>query len=283
MLACYEKYLGKYPFWNDGYALVETPYLGMEHQSAIAYGNKYKTGYSGTDFSRIGLDFDYIVIHETAHEWWGNSVSCNDIADMWIHESFATYTEAIYVECMFNKETALKYVNAKKSTVGNAKPIVGIYGVNEEGDGDMYNKGMLFLNTLRHVVDNDAIWWPLIKNMCDTTFKMKNIGYEDVLSYFNQKTGRQLGPVFEQYLKYPKIPTLEYRLKKQKGKKYKVSYRWNTDVAGFNLPVFISTNNGKEYKQFDCNNDWQEMKVNLAKAGAFKVNEEWMYINVKEQ
>ena len=159
MMQCYEKFLGPYPFPRDGYKLVETPYLGMEHQSAIAYGNQYKTGYNGNDFSRIGLDFDYIIIHETGHEWWGNSVSCADLADMWIHEGFCTYSESIYVECLFDRKKSLQYINAKKASVLNAAPIKGPYtGVNEEGDGDMYTKGSLLLNTLRTVVNSDLLW-----------------------------------------------------------------------------------------------------------------------------
>lgn len=281
MLTCYEKYLGKYPFWRDGYALVETPYLGMEHQSAIAYGNQFKTGYAGIDFSRIGLDFDYIIIHESAHEWWGNSVSCRDLADMWIHESFATYTESIYVECMYGTDMAMRYINAKKQGVSNKSPIVGKYEVNEEGDGDMYNKGMLFLNTLRHVVNNDTLWWSLIKGMCDTTFKMKNIGYSDVVNYFNTKTGMNLSPVFDQYLRYSSIPVFEYHLTKTKGKTYNLSYRWNTDVKGFEMPVFISTHDNT-YKSIAVSNDWHTQAVHLTKETDFKVNEEWMYIAVKK-
>lgn len=282
MLACYEKYLGKYPFWNDGYALVETPYLGMEHQGAIAYGNKYKTGYAGIDFSRIGLDFDYIIIHETGHEWWGNSVSCYDIADMWIHESFCTYTEAIYVECMYGYETAMRYVNAKKITVGNKNPIVGIYGVNEEGDGDMYNKGMLFLNTLRHVINDDRLWWSTIKCMSDTVFKMKNIGYDDVVNFFNTKTKRNWNAVFEQYLKHASVPVFEYSLKKVKAKTFELKYRWNADVKGFALPVFISTG-GNAFNQLATTDEWQTTTLQLDKESNFKVNDEWMYIGVKKE
>jgi aminopeptidase N len=282
MLSCYEKFLGKYPFWNDGYALVETPYLGMEHQSAIAYGNKYKTGYAGTDYSRIGLDFDYIIIHESAHEWWGNSVSCSDLADMWIHESFATYTESIYVEYMYGTEMALKYINAKKPHIENKKTIVGIYGVNEEGSGDMYSKGALFLNTLRHIVNNDTLWWATIKCMSDTAFKMKNIGYDDVVAYFSSKTGRQLAPVFEQYLKNPKIPVFTYQLKKS-GKDYLFKYKWKADVNNFNMPVFISANGGTTYKQIDCTDGWKEMKLTLKSPDDLKINDDWMYIEIQKE
>lgn len=260
MLLCYEKYLGKYPFMRDGYALVETPYLGMEHQGAIAYGNKYQTGYAGKDFSKIGLDFDYIIIHETGHEWWGNSVSCRDIADMWIHEGFCTYTEAIYVECMFGKAKAKEYINAKRSSVRNKAPIQGSYGVNEEGDGDMYNKGMLMLNTVRNIVGDDELWWQIIKGISDTAFKMKVTDADEIISYFNKKSGQNLSAVFSQYLKYPKLPTLVYSLKR-KGKNCKLTYSWETDVANFQMPVFVYVqkklhrldgNNKKLTKSFSC-------------------------------
>ncbi len=281
MLKCYEKYLGKYPFWKDGYALVETPYFGMEHQGAIAYGNRYLTGYAGSDHSRIGLDFDYIIIHETAHEWWGNSVSCSDIADMWIHESFATYTESIYVECMYGKDTALKYINAQKSHVGNKSAIAGIYGVNEEGAGDMYAKGSLFLNTLRTIVSNDELWLRMIKGMCDTAFKMKNIGYGDVVSYFSSKSGKNLSPVFEQYVKYRSIPVFEYKLKKLKKGEFELSYHWSADVEGFEMPVYISDHSETD-KRIDCSSRFQTVKVKLKKADDFKVNNYLMYIETRE-
>lgn len=282
MLKCYEKYLGKYPFWNDGYALVEAPYLGMEHQGAISYGNKYLTGYAGTDYSRIGLDFDYIIIHESGHEWWGNSVSCKDIADMWIHESFCTYTESIYVENMFGRDTALKYINAHKAHIGNREPVVGLYGVNEEGDGDMYSKGSLFLNTLRSVVNDDKLWWSTIKGMCDTTFKFKNIGYEDVVNYFNRETGRDLSAVFEQYLKFSKIPVFEYRLKKKKKGEFSLSCHWVTDAKDFKLPVIFSTGE-KENQYLNTGNEWQTVSIKLKKDSDFKVQDDLMYVEVKRE
>lgn len=281
MLKCYEKYLGKYPFWNDGYALVETPYLGMEHQSAIAYGNKYRTGYSGFDFSRIGLKFDYIIIHESAHEWWGNSVSCYDLADMWIHESLATYTESIYVDCMYGPDTSLLYINAKRSTIGNKKTIVGKYGVNEEGDGDMYNKGMLFFHTLRHIVNDDPKWWSIVKGMCDTTFKFKNIGYQDVVNYFDQKTGINLSPVFDQYLRHAKIPVLDYSLKKAKGHTYTFSYKWITDENEFSMPFFISTGTGADI-HITGNNNLQSTTVTLPNVKAFKIRDDLGYFNINK-
>jgi aminopeptidase N len=260
MLSCYEKYLGKYPFYRDGYALVETPYLGMEHQGAIAYGNKYKKGYSGMDRSGQMLPFDYIIIHETGHEWWGNSVTSADIADMWIHESFCTYSEAIYVECLYGYDTAMTYVNALKSTVANTKPMIGTFGLNREGHSDMYVKGMLFLNTLRHVVNNDDLWWPMIKNMSDTTFKYRITNYEEVVSFFNEKTKLNLTSLFEQYVKNAGLPVLEYSIKSSR-KKVCFKYRWNANVTDFNMPVELKV--GQEKIRLMPSGKWQKTQFSV--------------------
>jgi len=238
MLACYEKFLGKYPFPKDGYALVQTPYLGMEHQGAIAYGNKFRTGYLGSDRSGQQLDFDYIIIHETGHEWWGNSVTAGDIADMWIHESFCTYSEAIYVECMHGYDTAMTYVNALKNTVQNNTSMMGIYGVNHEGHYDMYVKGMLFLNTLRHVVNNDELWWSTIKTMSDTVFKHSITNYDLVVDFFEKSTKMELKPIFDQYVKRSALPVLEYSAKKQRHSTT-LRMRWITPVENFRMPITL--------------------------------------------
>jgi aminopeptidase N len=279
MLACYEKYLGKYPFWNDGYALIETPYLGMEHQSGIAYGNRYKQQYLGMDRSGQKLPFDYIIIHESGHEWWGNSVSCKDIADMWIHESFCTYSEAIYVECMHGYDTAMKYVNALKSTVSNTSPIIGTYGINREGHSDMYVKGMLFLNTLRHVVNDDDKWWSMIKTMCDTTFRYKVVDYGDVVNYFNNKTGLNLDPVFDQYVKHASLPIFTYKLKK-KGKHYLLKYRWQAEVTAFNMPMDVEVK-GKKIRLFP-GYKWKKIKLDMQRADEFRMDENVCYVRRKQ-
>lgn len=280
MLACYEKYLGKYPFWRDGYALVETPYLGMEHQGAIAYGNKFKTGYAGMDRSGMKLKFDYIIIHETGHEWWGNSVSARDLADMWIHESFCTYSEAIYVECMHDYDTAMTYVNALRTTVANKQPIIGTYGINREGHSDMYVKGMLFLNTMRHVVNNDDLWWSMIKNMSDTTFKMSGVDYTEVVKFFNEKSGLNLSPVFEQYVKYPAIPRFQYKLKK-KGDAYELSYRWMAEVKDFEMPLDVFVAGKKQRLQPTMK--WKKEILSMSGEGEFKVNEREFYVKVDRE
>ena len=238
MLACYEKFLGKYPFPNDGYALVQTPYLGMEHQGAIAYGNKFRKGYLGSDRSGQKLEFDYIIIHETGHEWWGNSVTAGDIADMWIHESFCTYSEAIYVECVHGYDTAMTYVNALKKTVQNKASIMGIYGVNHEGHYDMYVKGMLFLNTLRHVVNNDELWWNTIKSLSDSTYKHRIADYNGIVKFFEGKTHLPLAPLFEQYVKHPEIPVLEYSSKKSKNGTT-LRMRWVSQTDNFAMPITL--------------------------------------------
>ena len=164
MMDCFQTKFGEYPFKSDGYKLVETPFLGMEHQSAVAYGNKYTNGYLGRDLSGtdVGLLFDYIIIHESGHEWFGNSITSKDIADMWIHEGFTMYSENVFLECQFGKEKAEKYINGIQQNVMNDKPIIGPYGVNKEGSGDMYYKGALMLNTIRNIVNDDLKWWRLI-------------------------------------------------------------------------------------------------------------------------
>lgn len=256
MLACYEKFLGEYPFPDDGYALVQTPYLGMEHQGAIAYGNKFRTGYLGSDRSGMNLPFDYIIIHETGHEWWGNSVTAADLADMWIHESFCTYSEAIYVECMYGYDTAMTYVNALKNTVQNKASIMGLYGVNKEGHYDMYVKGMLFLNTLRHVVNNDSIWWSAIKNMSDTTFRHTSTDYASVVHFFEQRSQLHLAPIFEQYVKHASLPVLEFTSSKSR-KGALLRMRWKANVSDFSMPVTLLVEGHK--LRFDVGEHWTKV------------------------
>ncbi|MFT4969406.1 MAG: aminopeptidase N [Chitinophagales bacterium] len=280
MLGCYETYFGKFPFWKDNYKLVETPYLGMEHQTAIAYGNNYKTGYNGYDFSRIGLDFDYIIIHETGHEYWGNLISAEDIADMWIHEGFCTYSEALYVECMYDYQKGQDYVNAKKPSIGNKHPMAGIYDVNVEGDGDMYNKGMLFLNTLRHVVNDDKLWFDLLMEMTTEKFAYQTVNANDVMFYFNKKTGLNLTPIFMQYVFFKDIPSLYYNLEKKKGKKYTLKYKWQTDVADFGMPIELKI--GNEVVRLDASNDLQVYDFVNKKKSKFSLEQNKFYIKVKK-
>jgi aminopeptidase N len=216
--------------------LVETPYLGMEHQSAVAYGNKYQNGYLGTDLSGtgVGLLFDFIIIHESGHEWFGNSITSKDIADMWIHEGFTCYSESVYLECQYGLEKAQIYINGLKNNIRNDAPIIGQYGVNEEGSGDMYYKGALMLNTIRHIINNDVKWWKIILDYSNT-FKHKIIDTETVIAYFNKQSGMDLTPVFNQYLRYATIPTLDLKIEKNK-----LSYRWKAYEPNFTMPIDIT-------------------------------------------
>lgn len=279
MMKCFEQYLGRFPFWRDGFALIETPYLGMEHQSGIAYGNNYRTGYNGQDYSGIGLDFDYIIIHEAGHEWWGNNLTTADIADMWVHEGFCTYSESLYVECLYGKETALKYINAKKPWIGNKAPIIGPYGVNREGDGDMYSKGAFILNTMRSIIDNDELWFSLIKGL-QTDYQYSIVTQDTILQYFNRKTGKDFTAFFKQYLFYPQIPTLEYKLNKQKGDTYELTYRWQADVPDFAMPVKYNQN-GKLIWLYPTTN-WQTLTLKNLKNNELLIAEDLFYIKVNK-
>ena len=239
MMDCFQSKFGKYPFYTDGYKLVETPYLGMEHQSAVAYGNKYINGYLGTDRSGtgIGLLFDYIIIHESGHEWFGNSITSKDTADMWIHEGFTCYTENVYVECRYGYEKGQQYVNGCKGNIDNASPIIGPYGVNKEGSTDMYEKGALLLNTIRHIVNNDDKWWKILLKYSET-FRFKIIDTETVINFFNNETGMNLTAVFNQYLRHKNIPELLVSFDKRKH----LILKWNTDEPNFVMPVEVEIN-----------------------------------------
>ncbi|WP_291275295.1 M1 family metallopeptidase [Flavobacterium sp.] len=266
MMDCFQSKFGKYPFWEDGYKLVETPYLGMEHQSAVAYGNKYKKGYMGYDISGTGagLFFDYITIHETGHEWFGNSITSKDIADMWIHEGFTTYTESVFIECLKGYEEAQKYINGQSRSVRNDRPVIGQFGVNKEGSGDMYYKGALMLNTIRHIINDDTLWWKLLYTYAET-YKKQIIDTPTVLAFFNKETGLDFTKVFEQYLTTTKIPKLV--LDKQ-GKTLK--FYWENCVDQFNMPVAIMIK-GKEIRlqpttnsqelTIDENTSWNDIEV----------------------
>ena len=255
MMDCFQSKFGTYPFKNDGYKLVETPYLGMEHQSAVAYGNEYLKGYLGNDLSGtgVGMLFDYITIHESGHEWFGNSITSKDIADMWIHEGFTQYTEIVFIECQFGYEQAMKYAFGLQRNVRNQSPIIGFYGVNKEGSGDMYPKGALLLNTLRHIVNDDAKWWKILLQYSET-YKHKIIDTQTVIDFFSKAMEMNLTPIFNQYLKHGDIPKLEFR-----STKNGVEYRWLTDEKNFEMPVEVNIND--KIVRLLATNNWQSLKV----------------------
>ena len=255
MLKIYEDLFGKYPFWNDGYKLVEAPYLGMEHQSGIAYGNKYKNGYLG--HQPKGVDFDYIIIHESGHEYWGNSVSMQDLADMWIHESFCTYTESLYAERMYGKEVAINYLKSQRIRMSHDEPIVGEFGINQEGSGDMYNKGAWMLHTVRNVVANDSLWFKVIKAFA-LEFKLRSTNSKEVLAWFESKLGYDVKIIMERYLFSASIPVLEYKEKKGLWRK-SIEYRWKSEADGFKLP--ISFEDKKRSKILTPSQKWNSIRV----------------------
>ena len=277
MLTCYQSKFGTYPFKEDGYKLVETPYLGMEHQSAVAYGNKYLKGYMGSDLSMtgIGLLFDYITIHESGHEWFGNSITSKDIADMWIHEGFTQYTEIVYIECQFGYEKAMKYCKGLQKNVSNDKPIIGNYGVNNEGSGDMYPKGALMLNTLRHVINNDELWWKIILKYSET-YRHKIIDTETVIAFFNNESGMNLRPIFNQYLRETTIPKLELRKSKKK-----FEYRWTSTNPDFTMPIDIKIN-GEELRIYPTN-DWTKSKQKIKNLEEVEVLTSEFFVKVNKE
>ncbi len=241
MLTAFEHWFGPYPFYEDGYKLVEVPYLGMEHQSSVTYGNGFKNGYHGMDISNSGwgLKFDFIIIHESAHEWFGNSITYQDIADMWIHESFAAYAENLYVEYYFGKEAGSEYVLGTRANIRNDKPITGIYNVNYEGSGDMYYKGSNMLHTLRQIVNDDEKWRGILRDL-NKDFYHQVVTGAQIENYLSAKTGINLKRFFDQYLRDVRIPVFEYYTKGNY-----LFFRWNNCVAGFNMPLKIYIS-GKE-------------------------------------
>ena len=274
MMDCFQSKFGKYPFAEDGYKLVETPYLGMEHQSAVAYGNKYQNGYLGNDLSDtgVGLLFDYIIIHESGHEWFGNSITSKDIADMWIHEGFTMYTEVVYVECLYGYEKAMTYMNGMRQNVRNEKPIIGSYGVNNEGSGDMYPKGALFLNTLRHVVGNDVKWWAMLLKYSES-YRHQIIDTPTVVNFFNTESAMNLTPIFNQYLKHLGTPSLDIRIKKNK-----LEYRWRAAENDFAMPVDILVA-GKKIR-IEPTTVWKKSDISVAKLSEVTVLADGFYIDV---
>jgi aminopeptidase N len=277
MIEVFQKYFGEYPFKKDGYKLIEVPYTGMEHQSAVTYGNRFANGYMERDWTGVGVSmkFDFIIIHESGHEWFGNSITGSDISDMWIQEGWTTYAECVYVEGMFGREDALKYTNGYKPKVKNQQPIITTREMNQTPSQDQYFKGALFLHTLRSVIDNDKRWWKLIYDY-STHFKYRNILTEDVVKFFNQKTGKNLTPIFDQYLRQAALPVLELRFQENEGS---VSYRWKANVKEFAMPVKVGSKTN--WQVIQPTTEWQIMKTSLKKE-EFEVATDLYYIEVSK-
>jgi len=277
MLEAFEHYFGEYPFKKDGYKLIEVPYSGMEHQTAVTYGNHFANGYLQRDWTGVGISprFDFIIIHESGHEWFGNSITAADRSDMWIHEGWTTYLECLYVEYRWGREDGLKYTNGYKAKVKNDRPIISERGVNATPPQDQYFKGALFLNTLRSVVDDDKKWFALLHDLYQH-FKYQNILTEDIVAFFNQRTGMNLTPVFDQYLRHTAIPTLELKFDESKGE---VAYRWKADEKGFAMPVKVGSAN--RWQKIQPGTEWRTMKTPLTK-DEFGVATNLYYINVSK-
>lgn len=269
MLACFERWFGPYPWYEDGFKLIETPHLGMEHQSAVAYGNGYVNGYRGTDLSGTGhgLQWDYIIIHEAGHEWFGNNITSTDLADMWVHEGFTTYSEGIYTECQQGKEAGAAYIIGERQQISNAGPVQGThFGVSQEGSGDMYFKGASMLHTIRQVVDDDERWRGILRGL-NATFGRQAVTGAQVQEYMSREAGIDLSRVFRQYLTTTRVPVLEYRI--QAGT---LSYRWTNVVPGFDMPVRVTLAPGA-FERIRPTEQWQTMPVRGVTAASFRVDE----------
>jgi aminopeptidase N len=276
MLGAYEKYFGPYPFPRDGYKLIECPHTGMEHQSAVAYGNHWLGGYRGNAPSAEGLKFDFIIIHESAHEWWGNNVSCSDHADMWLHESFGAYAESLFVEDQYGRDKALKYINGKRFNVRNDRPIIGQYGLNREGSGDMYDKGQLVLNTLRDVIDDDPRWFSILHGL-QQTYSHQAISATNVFDYIREHAGKDLTGFFEEYFQHTNVPKLIV-MTQQTGDGATVRYRWQVDVPDFRMPIKVTLHPGK-YEFIVPTTSWQTNTLHGVAPEDFKIADDLFFVD----
>ena len=275
MLKAFKHYFGEYPFIKDGYKIIQVPYSGMEHQTAVTYGNGFTNGYLNKDWTGVGVSmkFDFIIIHESAHEWFGNAVTASDVCDMWIHEGWATYLECMYVERMFGYEDALKYVNGYKSKVRNRRPVIAERGIHQSPPGDQYFKGALFLNTLRNVLNDDKKWWALVREVYQD-FKYQSIRTEDLVRLFNKRFEADLTPIFDQYLRHADLPILELVFDEAAGS---VEYRWKADEADFAMPIRVGK--PKEWQTITPTVQWQTLSTRLGKE-AFKVATDLYFVKI---
>ncbi len=259
MIKSFEYWFGPYPWYKDGYKLVQAPHLGMEHQSAVAYGNQFKKGYLGGDMSGTGygLKWDYITVHESGHEWFANNVTTKDIADMWVHEGFTTYSEALFTESTQGKKAGEAYLIGLRRGIGNRSPVIGPYNVNKEGNQDMYPKGANLIHTIRQLINNDEKFRNILRGL-NKVFYHKTTTSAEVEAYISKQSGLKLDKVFDQYLRYSKIPVLEYKINNGE-----LSYRWITDVKDFDMPVKVSLK-ADEYTLIKPNNDWKTSKIDAS-------------------
>jgi len=268
MLKAFEHWFGPYPFYEDGYTLVEAPYLGMEHQSSITYGNKYMKGYLGNDLSGTGwgLKFDFIIVHESGHEWFANNITYKDQADMWIHESFTNYSESLYLEEVYGKQAGFEYVRGTRIGINNDSPIIADYGVNARGSGDMYPKGGNMLHTIRQLINNDEKWRQILRGL-NSEFYHQTVTTDQIENYIISQAGMDLSKIFDQYLRDVRIPILEYRFSDGS-----LSYRWNNVVDGFDMAVDVVING--ENMRLNPTTGWRHQRLNSFKI-SLTVNPEY--------
>lgn len=274
MMKAFEHWFGQYPFYADSFKLVEVPYLGMEHQSSVTYGNKFKNGYLGKDLSGTGwgLKFDFIIIHEAGHEWFANSITAKDVADLWIHEGFTSYSENLYLDYYFGKEASAEYVIGTRKNIKNDRPLIGYYNVNKEGSSDMYYKGANILHTLRQLVEDDEKWRLMLRGL-NRAFYHQTVTTQQVENYISEAFGKDLTEFFNQYLRTTKTPILEYEIEKKTLK-----YRYTNIVDGFDMPIQIKINE-KEHWLFP-NSEWKTLKEK-SKIEFFEVDKDF-YIYSKQ-
>ncbi|WP_189605568.1 M1 family metallopeptidase [Salinimicrobium marinum] len=280
MLDSFEYWFGPYPFYEDGYKIIETEHTGMEHQSAIAYGNHYKPGYRGRDGSGTGwgMKWDFIVIHESGHEWFGNNITTNDLADMYIHESFTNYSETLFVDSMFGEEAANEYNYGIRQGIRNDKPIIPAYGVNGQGSGDMYPKGGNMLHSIRHSINNDQLFRNILAGL-NQSFYHETVDGSQIQAYISEKAGYDYSKVFEQYLTTTQIPQLNLFKDIENNQVY---YKWSNSIKGFNLPISLKNNNADI--RIVPNLEWQQVTVSPDEKELFtpEAIEKMYYVEVKE-
>lgn len=258
MMKAFEHWFGPYPFYEDGFKLVDAPYLGMEHQSSVTYGNGYQMGYRGRDLSGTGwgLKFDFIIIHEAGHEWFANNITYKDVADMWIHESFTNYSESLFLDYHYGKEAGQEYVRGTRMNIANDRPIIGTYGVNQRGSGDMYYKGGNLLNMLREILNDDEKWRQILRGL-NQEFYHQTVTTQQVESFISQAFGTDLKPIFDQYLRDERVPVLEYYYSDNQT----LNYRWISCLPSFTMPVDVEI--AGEKIRIQPKTTWSELKVKI--------------------
>jgi aminopeptidase N len=274
MMEAFEHWFGQYPFYKDSFKLVEVPYLGMEHQSSVTYGNGYQNGYLGNDLSGTGwgLKFDFIIVHEAGHEWFANNITNKDVADMWIHEGFTAYSENLYLDYHFGKQASAEYVIGTRKNIQNDRPLIGYYDVNKEGSSDMYYKGANMLHTLRQLIEDDEKWRKILRKM-NVTFYHQTVSSKQIEDFLSQETGIDLTEFFNQYLRTTKVPTLEYTINKKTLK-----YRWINIVEGFDMPIQVIIND--EVMWLFPKADWQTMNLE-SKQSSIKIDPDFYIYSQK--